>query len=206
MNNIQTNEKSSQKKKSAETKRTFLTGITNTFKRFCLLDFDRRKIILAIVHREMNSEQDKELKSLLVQLESIFLDKHLKLVVALVREKYNLSGKVTEKDFYRICEGENITVVNSSPDPHAKKLKAGCVFTSSELEGEFFLNFDKRLKGKEKLRCQFHLLGKHFLHRQELPSAEQVFDKSETNKTQQEEAVLFALYFLDTIPAEVKND
>ncbi len=205
MNNIQTNEKSSQKKKSVEIETTFATQVLNIFRKFNLLDLAGRKKILEMFRRERDGLQDKELRSLASQFESILFERHLKLVIASIREKYNLAGKITEKDFYRICEGENITVVNSSPDPHAKKLKAGCVFTSSELEGEFFLNFDKRLKGKEKLRCQFHLLGNHFLHRHELPSTEQVFGKSETNHTQQTEASLFALYFLDTIPAVVKS-
>ncbi|MDQ3712215.1 MAG: hypothetical protein M3388_08365, partial [Acidobacteriota bacterium] len=92
----------------------------------------------------------------------------------------------------------------SLPDSRAKALKKyGCYFIVPE--NQFFLSFDEQLKGKERLECQFKMLGNHFLHRGELPTANQTFDESETNNTQNEEATLFAIYFLDMKPTEVKN-
>ena len=92
---------------------------------------------------------DKELKSFIIQVEGIFFDKHLKLVVASVPEKYQIKGRPTQRDFYRICKGEKITVVNSLPEPETKKIKVGCYFIIPDLEEKYFLNFDETLKGKE---------------------------------------------------------
>ncbi|MCA1625892.1 MAG: hypothetical protein LC768_08360 [Acidobacteria bacterium] len=177
----------------------FAIRLKNTFQQFSNQDFNGRKRVLEAIRREINNEQDEELKDCAIQFESILFGKHLKLVIASVREKYNLFGKITEKDFYRICEGENITIVNSLSQPEAKKIKVGCYFTSRDLEGKFFLNFDERLKGEEKLKGQFHLLGNHFLHRKELPFGKQVFDDSETDG-KQKEAELFASLILNKTP------
>ncbi len=206
MNNIQRKEKDFQKRKSTETKQTFFSRITNTFNRSSKLNFAGRKRFLAIFHREKDKLQDKELESFFIEVESIFFDKHLKLTVGSIREKYQITGRASQKDFYRICEGENITVVNSLPDSRAKALeKYGCYFIVPDLEEKYFLSFDEQLKGKERLECQFQLLGNHFLHRAELPTASQAFDNSETNHTQKEEAQLFAIYFVDFKRVEVEN-
>ncbi len=158
---------------------------------------DGRKRILQILNRERCNEKDRELKSFVIEVESIFFGKHLKLTVGSIREKYQIIGRPSQKDFYRICEDENITVVNSLSDPAAKKIKVPCVFKSRDFEGEFFLNFDESLKGRELLRCQFHLLGYYFLHRNELPpAAKQELLAPEIIKSKQEEATLFAIHFL----------
>lgn len=61
---------------------------------------------------------------------------------------------LTEKDFYEICELENITVLEED------------VFTSfyMSVNGRNFIVLKKRLKGLRKIFSMFHELAHHFLH------------------------------------------
>ena len=70
-------------------------------------------------------------------------------------KKYGFNSRaLTEKDFYQICERENITVLEED------------VFTSfyMTVHGKHFIVLKKRLRGLKKLFVMFHEISHHFLH------------------------------------------
>ncbi len=61
---------------------------------------------------------------------------------------------LTEHDFYRICESENITVL---------EMDVSTSFYMS-VSGEAFIILKKKLKGLRRAFAMFHELSHHFLH------------------------------------------
>ncbi len=175
----------------------------NVVRKFIQSPFDKRRHVLNLLKDEIADLNNAEIKDLAIEMRGVFLEKHIKLTVAEVREKYGITKKPTAADFRKICEGEGITLVNDSTEPQTKVLeKYPCYFQTSK-DG-IFIAFDGNLKGKDLLHQQFQLLGNHFLHRDDLPPVNNFDEILAFDNVRRYEAIGFALQFVDTKP-EVKN-
>jgi hypothetical protein len=170
------------------------------YREFIASSFNIRKQSLNKLTDLIDKEKEFVAQEFLVKLKSILLNKHIEITVFSVLSKYDLIGKsLTSKDFYRVCKAEKIEICNQNTDfkkQTGKDLKAGCYFTHIDFPDESFIMLDERLKGKAMRRQQYHLLGYHFLHRNDgLKFWEAVKAGDGTNK---EEAMYFAMMMLGT--------
>ncbi len=197
MNNTTT---PTEKQKDDENFKSDLKVFHRIFLRFGKSDFEKRRKTLNIIRELRKDSIDQDWINVNVMLETPFLDKHIKLTIQEVREKYGITQKPTAADFRRICEGERILIVNDVPNKKTEILERYPLYVNAPL-GQTFLAFDGRLKGKELLRSQFQLLGNHFLHQDEMPPMAEAFDECEKiYNTRREEAMQFAIQFVDTKP------
>ena len=112
MKNISRNESEFQNSDSEQ--------LVHLFNKFRGASFQNRIRGLNRLTEALTNETDAEIKDLIIKIKTCLLDKHIKLVVAEIRKKYAVKGRPNEKDFYRICEAERITVVNSLAEPAAR--------------------------------------------------------------------------------------
>jgi hypothetical protein len=166
--------------------------------KFIKASFKIRKRSLSRMTELIAKENHFDAKEFLIKLKSILLDKHIEMTVFSVLSKYNLISKsLTSKDFYRICKSEKIQICNQNIEfkkQTGKGIKTGCYFTHKDLSDESFIMLDERLKGKAMRKQQYHLLGYHFLHRNDgLKPLEALSTNGDTKK---EEALYFAIMML----------
>lgn len=168
------------------------------YEKFIMASFKIRKRSLSRITELIAKENQFDAKEFLIKFKSILLDKHIEMTVFSVLSKYDLIGKaLTSKDFYRICKAENIAICNQNTEfkkQNGKDMKMGCYFTHKDLSDESFIMLDERLKGKAMRKQQYHLLGYHFLHRNDgLKPLEALSKNTDTKK---EEAAYFAIMML----------
>lgn len=120
-----------------------------------------------------------------------------------VRKKYNIHGKFSKSDFYRICEAENIKLLNDEDanSLHSVKKLYGMLFTFSTGERlvylRSFFNRNRRLC----MKSAMHELGHYFLRHKGF-TAKMIAGGVLGNSQDEKEANLFARL---TAKAEVKN-
>lgn len=90
----------------------------------------------------------------------------VKIIMQTVREKYGITGKFTDADFYRICEGEGIILLNSDEARALKLETQGLYFPHPS--GERFIYLRSFFSKKLNLQVATHELGHHFLGHAEL--------------------------------------
>jgi Zn-dependent peptidase ImmA (M78 family) len=93
-------------------------------------------------------------------------------MISKLRMRYKVTGRpFNGRDFYRICRGEDIGVIDS-PDRFS--------FLMRMPAGEKFIVLPKRKRGRERLHAMYHELGHYFLlHAAERP--EIAFGRAENN-------------------------
>ncbi len=189
-----------EKQKVVRNSAFYLNKFTEMFLKFDKLNFERRKRFLNLIREQRKLSSAEEWIDVNIILETPFLEKHIQLTVAEVREKYGITQKPTAADFRRICEGERILIVNDVPNKKTEILERYPLYVNAPL-GQTFLAFDGRLKGKELLRSQFQLLGNHFLHQDEMPPIAEAFDECEKiSDIRRDEAMMFAIQIVDFKP------
>jgi Zn-dependent peptidase ImmA (M78 family) len=100
-----------------------------------------------------------------------------------VRDKYNIHGRAfTKRDFYRICRGENIALLNKTRIPKSKWYLYGIL--DSSLRGFLLPIKDRRyiflrsfFGGKFELHTAFHELGHFFMGHCEMQVGYNVLSK-----------------------------
>ncbi len=117
----------------------------------------------------------------------------VKQVLDRVRQKYHIGGKFTTGDFYRICEGENIELLNNEFGKalHNVKPLYGMFFTFRDGKKLVYLRSFFNRNHRLCMKSAMHELGHYFLGHKGF-TAKMVADGNLSNPQDEKEANLFA--------------
>lgn len=118
----------------------------------------------------------------------------VKQAINYVREKYQIRGKFTAADFYRICEAENIRLLNCEKSralPQPKNIY-GAIFTFHTGEPFIYLRSFFNRNRRICMKTAMHELGHYFLKHSGFIAAKMIIDGKIRGEQNEREAEYFA--------------